>query len=251
MANPYERTDAVARFYDTIYDKVRGADRGYYLKKILQIKGTVLEIGVGTGRIFCAALKKGADIFGIDVSPAMIKKLREKIQAEDHYRVSVQNVVDMDLDKRFDLIIAPFRVFSHLIKVENQISALDRIHCHLKPGGWFIFDVFVPDLLALKEGMTDRLDFEDEYAPGKKLKRFSTTRANPIDQIIHVTMRFVWEEDGKELSDQWEFPLRYFFRYELEHLIHRSKLDLVGIFGDFHEKEPNMDSQDYVVVCSA
>jgi SAM-dependent methyltransferase len=250
MANPYERTDAVARFYDTIYDRVRGADRGYYLKKIIQAEGAVLEVGVGTGRIFCTALKKGADIFGIDVSPAMIERLKEKIHTEDHHRVSVQNVVAMDLGEKFDLIIAPFRVFSHLIKVRDQISALERIHSHLRPGGRFIFDVFVPNLKTLIEGMTDRLDFEGEHAPGQKLKRFSTTRADLMKQIIHVTMHFVWEENRREISNQWEFPFRYFFRYELEHLIHRSELDLVGIYGDFLEKPPTSDSEDYVVVCS-
>ena len=250
MVNPYERTEAVARFYDTIYDKVRGADRGYYLKKILQARGPVLEIGAGTGRIFCVALQKGANIFGIDLSPAMIDRIKEKIHPEDHHRVSVQNVVTMDLEEKFQLIIAPFRVFSHLIDVQDQLSALDNVHRHLQPGGRFIFDVFVPNLQALIEGMTDKLDFEGEHAPGKKLKRFSTTRADPMKQIIQVTMRFVWEEDGKDMSDQWEFPLRYFFRYELEHLIHRSKLDLVSIFGDFHEKEPNSNSQDFIVVCA-
>lgn len=71
-----------------------------------------------------------------------------------------------------------------------------------------------------------------------------------MEQIIHVTMRFVWEEEGKEMSDRWEFPLRYFFSYEPEHLIHRSNLDLISIYGDFLEREPNADSQDFVVVCS-
>lgn len=175
MANPYERTDALARFYDTIYDKVRGADRGTISKKLFKLGGPVLEIGVGTGRIFCGALKKGVDIFGIDVSPAMLEKLKEKIPAEDHHRVTLQNVSAMDLGENFDLIIAPFRVFSHLINVEDQLSALDGIHRHLQPGGQFIFDVHVPNLRFLIEGMTDKLDFEGEHAPGKKLQGFSTT----------------------------------------------------------------------------
>ncbi|MBN1224628.1 MAG: class I SAM-dependent methyltransferase [Candidatus Aminicenantes bacterium] len=250
MKNPYERTDTVARFYDTIYAKVRSIDTGYYLKKIAQTKGPVLEVGVGTGRIFFTALKKGADIFGIDASPAMIEKLKKKIGPEDQCRVAVQDAISMQLEKKFDLIIAPFRVFSHLITVEDQLSALDKIHDHLMPGGLFIFDVFIPNHKALAEGMTDRLDFEGEHAPGKILRRYSSTQTDPIEQLIHVTMRFVWEENGREMTDKWEFPLRYFFRYELEHLIGRSKLKLGHIFGDFHENELDADSEEFLVVCT-
>ena len=57
----------VARFYDVIYSKIRaGTDSEYYLKQILKTQGPVLELGVGTGRLFVDALKQGADIYGID-----------------------------------------------------------------------------------------------------------------------------------------------------------------------------------------
>jgi len=249
MTNPYAPDDVAARFYDTIYRKVRNADAGYYLKKIMQAKGPVLEVGVGTGRIFCPALAGGADIYGIDLSPAMIGKLKEKIRPEHRKRVTVQDAARMSIDKKFDLIIAPFRVFSHLISVRDQLAVLEKIHSHLKPGGRFIFDVFVPNLKALAEGMTEKLDFEGTYAPGKSLRRYSSTLIDPIKQIIHVTMRFVWEEKSGEMTGFWEFPLRYFFRYELEHLIHRSELELDALYGDFYENALESRSEEFLAVC--
>lgn len=70
--------DFVVRFYDLIYKKVRtGIDLDYYMKKILETDGPVLELGVGTGRIFMKALEKGADIYGIDISPSMVEKLKD------------------------------------------------------------------------------------------------------------------------------------------------------------------------------
>jgi SAM-dependent methyltransferase len=250
MTKSSERPDVVARFYDTKYGKLRGMDKGYYLKKISQTTGPVLELGVGTGRIFCDALKMGADIYGVDVSPNMIDKLKEKISPEEHYRVEVQDVIGMQLKKDFDLIIAPFRVFSHFLTVEDQLTVLDTVHSHLKPQGHFLFDVFVPNLSMLVGDVNNHLDFEGEYQPGQTLKQFSSTRVDPVKQVIQVTMTFVWNEGGKKRKGEWSFPFRYFFRYELEHLIHRSHLDLVSIFGDFLEKEPRAGSQDYVVACS-
>jgi len=242
--------DFVARFYDITYSKVlTGEDCSYYLKKISQTKGPVLEIGVGTGRIFTDALKMGADIYGIDVSPNMIDILKTKLDKKDHHRVKVQDARDLDIGKKFNLIIAPFRVFSHLLTIEDQLQVLNKIHDHLKPGGKLIFDVFVPNLKYLAEGLEDVPDFEGKYEKGKKLTRFSSAEPDLAHQILHVTMQFIRKEDDKEIKKEWHFPLRYFFRYELEHLIHRSKLELINIYGDFHENELDEESKDFIVIC--
>ncbi len=242
--------DFVARFYDVTYAKVlTGADCGYYLKKISQTDGPVLEVGVGTGRIFIDALKMGVDIYGIDVSPSMIDILRTKLEKKDHNRIKVQDARNLDIEKKFNLIIAPFRVFSHFLTIEDQLRVLNKIHNHLKPDGKLIFDVFVPNLKYLVEGLEDVPDFKGEYEKGKRLTRFSSAEPDLINQILYVTMNFIWEEDDKEIKKEWRFPLRYFFRYELEHLIHRSKLELIDIYGDFQEKELDEESKEFIVIC--
>ncbi len=38
--------------------------------------------------------------------------------------------------------------------------------------------------------------------------------ADLINQISHVTFKFVWDEDGKEVSKEWKTDMRFFFRYE-------------------------------------
>jgi ubiquinone/menaquinone biosynthesis C-methylase UbiE len=242
--------DFVARFYDLIYKKVRsGVDLDYYMKKILEIDGPILELGVGTGRIFMKALEKGADIYGIDISPSMIEKLKEKMDRKYYKRVSVQDAANMNLDKKFDLIIAPFRVFSHIIKVKDQIAALDKIHEYLNDSGKLIFDLYIPNLKLLSEGMSDYMDFDEEYEPGKRIKRFTSVKSDLVDQISYVNMKFVWEETDKEIAKDWNFQMRFYFRFELEHLISQSRLKLMNIFGDFDENELNSDSKEFIVVC--
>ena len=161
----------------------------------------------------------------------------------------MQDVTRLDLHKKFNLVIAPFRVFSHLIDIKDQLKALNQIYDHLNPNGLFIFDLFVPNLKMMVEGIDNKTDFEGEYEKGKKLKRITSMKTDLIHQINHVTFKFVWEEDDREITKEWHFPLRYYFRYELEHLISRSRLDLVTIFGDYNETELNADSREFVVVC--
>jgi len=43
--------------------------------------------------------------------------------------------------------------------------------------------------------------------------------------------------------------LRFFFRYELEHLIERSKYNRYKILGDYQGNELNQKSKDFIIVC--
>lgn len=239
-----------ARFYDLIYHQLRdGDDSRFYLEKIRNTKGCVLEVGSGTGRLLAEALENGADIHGIDVSPAMLDILKAKLSPINQKRISLQNIVDFRLDKKFDLIIAPFRVLMHLTEKEDQLKALNNVYDHLNKTGRFIFDVFVPSLKPLISGLENVTDFEGEYEPGNKVKRVVSTKPDLINQIINITFRLEWNQGGSNYTREWETPLRYFFRFELEHLIERSKFRTYTIVGDFSGGALTNDSKEFVVTC--
>ena len=244
MATSYP--DYVARFYDVVYAHLRTQDHDFYLKKIKESKGPVLEIGVGTGRFFLEALSSGADVYGIDSNKTMLMILKDHLEPADHYRISLQDAEAFSLDRKFDLIISPFRVFSHLVTIEQQLNVLERVHYHLKDSGRFIFDLFVPDM---KLEIRNNIDFDGEYEPGKKLRRTTSVVRNPIEQVNNVTMQYEWDEGGKWNSESWTFPMRYYFRWELEHLIARSPLTLESIYGDYLENPLTNNSKDFVVMC--
>jgi len=246
----YEYPDFFARFYDIIYAKVRSeTDTEYFLNKIKQCKGKVLEVGVGTGRFFIDALKQGADIYGIDISPSMVDVLKSKLDTNEHFRVKVADIANYSDKQKYDLIIAPFRVFGHLLEVESQLNALNNINDLLTENGVFIFDLFVPNLEMLNSGIKDLEDFNEEFESGKTLKRIINMESDLINQRSKVTFKLVWTEDGKEHSDEWYTEIRYFFRFEIEHLIKRSKLELIDIYGDYLQNLLDAKSQDFVVHC--
>jgi SAM-dependent methyltransferase len=244
-----EYPDFFARFYDLIYAKEgTGIDEASYYRRISQTKGKILEAGVGTGRIFVRALKDGADIYGVDNSPAMIDVLRKKLDGKDQGRVIVKDITDMNLDVKFDLIISPFRVFSHLLEVEDQLKALDCIHKHLNPGGIFMFDVFIPDLKILTEGTeVFVMGLEDKSVINGA--RITSVKSDLIKQVSFINIRIEWQENGETKTGEWDVTTRYFFRYELENLIGRSPLKLIDIYGDSEGKPLTNDSRNFIVVC--
>jgi SAM-dependent methyltransferase len=240
----------VARFYDPVYARVRdGVDNDYYLTQMAAVGGPVLEIGSGTGRLLREALRRGVDAWGIDLSPSMVERCREMLPAGARERASVADAVSMRLGRRFALVAAPFRVLSHVASVDDQLRLLDTVHEHLVPGGTFLFDLYVPNLKLLLEGMPETCDFDGEWSPGRRLRRFVSSRPADLSrQTNHVTMRFVWDDDG-EKRGEWEFDMRFFFRFEVEHLVARSKLRLEAVHGDFAEGPLTASSRELVAVC--
>jgi hypothetical protein len=70
-----------------------------------------------------------------------------------------------------------------------------------------------------------------------------------IDQTIDVHFHLEWEEDDGDRQDDWRVPLRFFFRFELEHLVERSQFEKYHILGDYLGNELSQESREFVVVC--
>jgi SAM-dependent methyltransferase len=246
----YKYPMSFARFYDTIYHSMRDTvDNAYFQNEIAKAGGKVLEVGAGTGRLFVNALAAGADIYGLDISETMLEVLCSKLPAEHLFRISAQNITGFTFGFKFELVIAPFRVIMHLLTIEEQLMAINNVYDHLNPGGRFIFDAFVPDLLQLKNGVTNQVDFDGEYKPGHRLRRSVSTKPDLINQVIEVNFHLEWEEDDETKHEDWKLPLRFFFRYELEHLVSRSKFKKFKIYGDYEGNELNSGSRDFLVIC--
>jgi len=180
----------------------------------------------------------------------MLDVLYDKIATEDHHRISLQSVVDFTFDFKFDLIIAPFRVMMHVMEIADQIKAINNVHDHLQAGGTFIFDAFVPDLKYIIKGFENFVDFEGEYEEGKKLKRTTSSYPDLINQVIKAEFLLEWEDENDQIqSEKWMVPLRFFFRYELEHLMKRTKFESYHILGDYEGHPLNENSKEFIVVC--
>lgn len=251
MEDSYIYNETMVRFYDIIYDHLLDRQsRDFYIERIKECKEPVLEIGTGTGRIFLRGLEAGADIYGIDVSTNMLNYLKSRLPEKEHYRLDHQDVRDFRLNKKFDLIIAPFRMFSHVLTIDDQLAALRSIREHLTDKGRFIFDVFVPKADRIDSETWQDLVIDLEYETGKRLQRFDIVTPDYIHQIQHITFKFFWDEENGSHQESIEFPFRYFFRYELEHLLTRANLKIEKMYGDFYGHSLEEVHNEFLLVCS-
>jgi SAM-dependent methyltransferase len=255
----YDQHVFIAEYYDVAYNRRADTDVPFYVDYARQSKGFTLELACGTGRVLIPTARAGCEITGLDFSVYMLAKCGQKLDKEPEdvqKRVNLVqgNMTDFSLVKKYYLITIPFRPFQHLMTVPEQKACLNCVHRHLKPKGLLVFDVFNPNPAALvpsPERTTERQDFpEDELPDGRKVRRCSRFTSfhrdqqyNDIELIYYVT-----HPDGRKERLVDAFPMRYYFRYEIEHLLELCGFKVIDLFGGFDKSPFTSDSQEMIFV---
>ena len=240
MAPPVPPIDGyesiIARHYDALYAVMRNpsGDVAFYRELARASGGPVLELGCGTGRTLLPIAEAGIDCVGVDASPAMLAVFRQKSPPPNLELIEAR-MERLDLpDRRFQLVTCPFRAFSHLPEVEAQLGALAVVRSHLASGGTFALDVFDPKLAQiarLEEPERLAATFQDA---GREVRRWDTTRRDPSRQVMTIGFRF--ESAAPELCGAGEIQMRWFYRFELEHLLARAGFTEIQFFGGFDRR---------------
>ena len=61
-------------------------------------------------------------------------------------------------------------------------------------------------------------------------------------------IRYISHPDGRTERTGWAFPMRYYFRFELEHLLELSGFRVISLFGDFDRSAYQSDSPEMIFV---
>ena len=249
----------VAEYYDVTYNRRNDKDVGFYVSCSEKSGGHTLELGCGTGRVLIPSAEAGCAITGLDFSPYMLQKCREKLAeqpADVQRRVKLirGDMTDFNTREKYALVTIPFRPFQHLMTVREQKACLACVQRHLKPQGKLVFDVFNPNparLVPNPEYTVEKEDLPETPLPdGRKVRR--TSRAvgfhreqqyNDYELVLYVT-----HPDGRTERLVDAFSMRYFFRYELEHLLELSGFKVVDLFGDFDKSAFGGDSPEMIFV---
>lgn len=244
----YEYT---ARYYDAVYEAAATArkDAAFYEALAVEIGGPVLELGCGTGRVLLTIAARGLACAGIDASASMIAQCRGKPGAAA-LTLAEGRMEDFDLGgRRFALIFAAFRVFQHLDTVEQQLACLACVRAHLAPGGAFAFDLFNPNPDTMARAVEPEVLDETFRYEGRETKRYISAIRDRWQQIIHLTMRYVESRDPEPpIETVVRFTMRWFWCYELEHLLRCAGFTEVTIYGDFDRSPVGATSPAFVVV---
>jgi len=107
--------------------------------------GAVLEFAIGTGRVAIPLRQKGVPVSGIEIAPAMLRRLREKMD-EGTLPVVLGDMTTATVPGRFSLVFLVFNGISNVGTQAEQIACFRNAARHLTPGGRFVVELWVPEL---------------------------------------------------------------------------------------------------------
>ena len=198
--------ERIADLYDTLTEVPTDTDEAVALLAELARGGRALDLGIGTGRLALPLQARGVKVEGIDASPAMVEKLRNKPGGRE-IPVTMGNFAELKVDGRFSLIFVAFNTFFALLTQDEQLRCFANVAAHLEPQGAFVIEAFVPDLSRFDRGQRlQAMNVEME------LVRIDVARHDPVNQQI-VAQHVVITEAGTRF---YPVRLRYAWPSELD-----------------------------------
>jgi len=181
-------------------------------------EGRALELGIGTGRIAVPLAQRGVPVHGIEMSKAMVARLRAKPGA-DEIGVTIGDFATTTVEGTFAVAYLVFNTIGNLTTQAAQVACFRNVAAHLEPGGCFLIEVGIPELRRLPPGETLRafyvsetrwgLDEYDVAAQGLTSHHFEIVDGNL--RRLSVPFRYVWPSEldlmaqlaGMRLRERW------------------------------------------------
>jgi SAM-dependent methyltransferase len=181
------------------------------------VDGPALEFGVGTGRLAVPLAERGVEVTGVDISPEMLAKLREKSST---VTVVEDDMTTVSLGREFAVAFIAFNSIFILETQEAQVELFRNAARHLRPGGRFVLETAVvkppspdqeklsvvkvdADQVMLSGGTTDPVT--GNYTGTLMVVRPDGTRFYPESgrNCTHFEMDLMAQLAGLERDDRW------------------------------------------------
>jgi SAM-dependent methyltransferase len=177
--------------------------------------GAALELGIGTGRIALPLAERGVPVHGIDLSEAMVARLRAKPGGAE-IPITIGDFATTRVEGTFSLAYLVFNTINNLTTQDEQVACFQNVAAHLEPGGCFVIEVGVPGLRRLPYGerfvvfdaTEDHIGIDEYDVADQGLISHHTT---PGRKTWSIPFRYVWPSEldlmarlaGMTLRERW------------------------------------------------
>jgi SAM-dependent methyltransferase len=244
--------ELIAPYYDLEHAGYQ-EDLDLYLNYALAVGSPVLELGCGTGRLMEPLARRGMEVVGVDSSPAMLARARQRLEENNllqHSELLEQDARTLRLDRRFRLAFVALNSFAHFTTRQDQRAVLATIHHHLLPGGTLILDLPNADLRRYQqaEGQLFHQGTWNDESQHVLVSHFIAATSDPEAHALHLTHFYdVHPQAGPLRRIVVENTLALFSPGEAELLVESCGFRVSHLFGDY-DLNPCADTSPRLVV---
>ena len=137
-----------------------------------------LELAVGTGRIALPLAAAGVSVDGIEMSPHMLERMREK-PGGDAVEVTLGDMSRVGTGRTYGLVYLVYNTIGNLLTQDDQVRCFENAARHLTDDGVFVLECRVPAAPSRASHQ-----FVDPEIIGVDHVVFDVCRYDPVSQIL-------------------------------------------------------------------
>lgn len=198
--------------------------------------GRALELGIGTGRIALPLAQRGVPVHGIELSKAMVAKLRAKPGGE-RIGVTIGDFATTTAQGKFSLAYLVFNTIMNLTTQAAQVACFRNVAAQLEPGGCFVIEAMLPEIQRLPPGETIRAFHVSET-------RWGFDEYDVATQAL--TSHHFWVADGR--VERSSIPFRYVWPSELDLMAQLAGMTLRERWGGWKRQPFTGDSRKHISI---
>lgn len=233
--------DEYAPFYDWENARTVGrSDVAFWRGVARTVRGPVLELGCGTGRLSVPLARAGIQLVGVDRSAPMLERARRKAERASSRRGRRRDGLSFvrgDIralpfaSGRFGMVLAPYGVLQSLVRARDLTAALEAVSRVLARGGVFGIDL-VPDVPAWQE-YRNRVPLRGRAAGGSHFTLIESVRQDRRRRLTTFEQHYVERRGKTRREHRFELVFRTIPVRAMVDCLERAGFALTAVLGDY------------------
>ena len=202
-----------AKYYDKFYQNKNYKKETEFLKNFINANDKILDVGCGTGIHAALLTDNGFEVDGLDLNKEMLEIAKTRLKTNLYW----QNILEIDISKKYNMIISMFAVFNHLKDTDELMQGLMNLKQLLHDDGKIIIDLHNPQSSGSKI---------DTYDNMTRVMKWNYDRSLKIEKSD-----IIFEIDGIKYTDTHTF--RIFTIDEMKECCERVGLKVVNVYENY------------------
>lgn len=224
----------------------------FFARFAQMVKGPILDIACGTGRLTIPLAERGFSLTGVDLAPEMLTRAKQKTNSLGlDIRWVLADCTQMQLEQQFNFALMTGNAFQAFLDPKAQSAVLQSVHRHLRTNGLFAFEVRNPQpahLLSRQNGVDET--YTIDLANGQRFQVQEHCTYDPTTQIEHyIVTRTPLQQTETHSPATSQIRIRYTHLEQLNQLLCTQGFQIIEQYGDFTSAPYTKASPLIVTVC--